>query len=181
VRTAVPLDDGPGAHLACAGLGVPGRLSSLTRAPLRLARRLALVEWRRCRVLLPGKDHHLGLRAECVEAADAPSQTSERDRARGRRARWHLGSQAKMRLVGGIFGSRESYPVRIAVQVEDTGASGRSCGRSGERRHRMAHRMKTPARALSASVPAGARGIERVSRPPANRARSGLQRRTVRA
>jgi len=55
--------------------------------------------------------------------ADAPSQTSERDRAP--RAPGSLGisdRKRKMRLIGGIFGSRESYPVRIAVQVEDAGS-----------------------------------------------------------
>jgi hypothetical protein len=61
--------------------------------------------------------------AECVEAGRRTlTDLGAGPRPEGAGLVGHLGSQAKMRLVGGIFGSRESYPVRIAVQVEDTGS-----------------------------------------------------------
>lgn len=61
--------------------------------------------------------------AECVEAGRrALTDMGAGPSPEGSGLVGHLGSQVKMRVVGGMFGSPEWYPVRISVQVEDAGS-----------------------------------------------------------
>jgi hypothetical protein len=61
--------------------------------------------------------------AECFEAGRrALADLGARPRVEGTNLVGHLGSHAKMRLFGGILGSRDWYPVRIEVRIVDAGS-----------------------------------------------------------
>ena len=61
--------------------------------------------------------------AECVEAGRrALADLGAGPRVEGTDLVGHLGSQVKMRLFGGILGSRDWYPVRIEVRIVDAGS-----------------------------------------------------------